>query len=92
MQRRQFNQASVSAIGALVFATYQQAQALSLGNLAGISNQDASTGLKTALEKGALAAVALIGARDECSINTDGWRRKFDFYCRHSIHWQSMGC
>ena len=64
MQRRQFNQASVSAIGALVFATYQQAQALSLGNLAGISNQDASTGLKTALEKGALAAVALLGKPD----------------------------
>ena len=64
MQRRQFNQAGISAIGALMLATYQQAQAVSLGDLAGISNQDASAGLKTALEKGALAAVALLGKTD----------------------------
>ena len=64
MQRRQFNQAGISAIGALVLATYQQAHALSLGDLAGISNKDASAGLKTALEKGALAAVALLGKTD----------------------------
>ena len=61
MQRRQFNQA---AIGALVLATYSQAYAVSLGDLAGISNKDASAGLKTALEKGALAAVALLGQTD----------------------------
>ena len=61
MQRRQFNQA---AIGALVLATYSQARALSLGDLAGISNKDAGAGLKTALEKGALAAVALLGQTD----------------------------
>ena len=64
MQRRQFNQAGISAIGALVLATYQQAHALSLGNLAGISNNDASAALKTALEKSALAAVALLGKTD----------------------------
>ena len=64
MQRRQFNQAGISAIGALVLAAYQQAHALSLGDLAGISNKDASAGLKTALEKGALAAVALLGKTD----------------------------
>ncbi len=64
MQRRQFNRAGISAIGALVLATYQQAHALSLGDLAGISNKDASAGLKTALEKGALAAVALLGKTD----------------------------
>ena len=64
MQRREFNQASISAIGALIAATYQQAHALSLGGLAGISNQDASAGLKTALEKGALVAVALLGRTD----------------------------
>ena len=64
MQRRQFNQASVSAIGALVFATYQQAQALSIGDLSGVSNAEASTGLKAALEKGATAAVALLGRPD----------------------------
>jgi len=64
MQRRLFNQAGVSAIGALVLATYGQAHALSLGDLAGISNKDANAGLKTALEKGALAAVALLGKTD----------------------------
>lgn len=64
MQRRQFNQAGVSALGALVLATYQQAQALSIADLAGISNSDASSGVKTALEKGALAAVAILGKTD----------------------------
>ena len=64
MQRRKFNQAGFSAIGALVLVAYKQAQALSLGDLAGISNKDASAGLKTALEKGALAAVALLGKTD----------------------------
>ena len=64
MQRRQFNQASISAIGVLIGITYQHAQALSLGDLAGVSNNDASAGLKTALEKGALAAVALLGKTD----------------------------
>ena len=64
MQRRHFNQASASALGALILATHQQASALALGDLAGISNADASAGLKTALEKGALAAVALLGKTD----------------------------
>ena len=64
MQRRQFNQAGIGAIGVLVLAAYQQAHAVSLGDLAGISNKDASAGLKTALEKGALAAVALLGKTD----------------------------
>lgn len=64
MQRRQFNEVGISTLGALILATYQQAQALSIGDLAGISNKEASTGLKTALEKGALAAVALLGQTD----------------------------
>ena len=64
MQRRQFNKASISALGALILATYQHAEAVSLGDLAGISNADASNGLKAALEKGALAAVALLGQTD----------------------------
>lgn len=64
MQRRQFNQAGASALGALVLATYQQAHALGLGDLAGISNTDASNGLKTALEKGVIAAVGLLGKTD----------------------------
>ena len=64
MQRRQFNEIGIGTLGALMLATYQQAHALSMGDLAGISNQDASAGLKTALEKGALAAVALLGKTD----------------------------
>ena len=62
MQRRQFNSAAASqALGLLLLATYQQAHALSLGDL---TNADASKGLKTALEKGATAAIALLGKTD----------------------------
>ena len=64
MQRRQFNQASIGTLGALILVTYQQAHALALGDLAGISNTDAASGLKAALEKGAIAAVALLGKTD----------------------------
>ena len=61
MRRRNFNQASASALGLLIWATCRQAQALSLGDL---SNADAGKGLKTALEKGVIAAVALLGRTD----------------------------
>ncbi|WP_309680777.1 DUF4197 domain-containing protein [Polaromonas sp.] len=61
MRRRNFNQAGISALGALIVATYSQAHALALGDL---TNAEASSGLKTALEKGALAAVALLGKPD----------------------------
>lgn len=61
MQRRNFNQAGVGALGLLILATYHHAHAVSLGSL---SNADASNGLKTALEKGVLAAVALLGKTD----------------------------
>ena len=64
MQRRHFHLASAGVFSNLILATYQQAYALSLGDLASISNSDASAGLKTALEKGALAAVALLGKTD----------------------------
>jgi hypothetical protein len=64
MQRRQFNQAGISTFGALILATYQQALAWSPGDLAGISHADANNGLKTALEKGAIAAVSLLGRPD----------------------------
>ena len=64
MQRRQFNQAGVSAFSVLILATYQQAHALALGDLAGISKADAINGLKAALEKGVIAAVALLGKTD----------------------------
>ena len=61
MRRRNFNQVSASALGLLIWATCRQAQALSLGDL---SNADASKGLKAALEKGVVAAVALLGRTD----------------------------
>ena len=64
MQRRKFNQAGASALGVLILATYQQAHALSVGDLAGVTNGEAGSGLKTALEKGAIAAVALLGKPD----------------------------
>ena len=64
MQRRHFTFASTSVFGSLILATYSQAYALSISDLAGISNKDASAGLKTALEKGALAAVGLLGKPD----------------------------
>jgi Protein of unknown function (DUF4197) len=64
MQRRHFTAASTSALGLTVLATYQQAWALSLSDLGGISDSDASKGLKTALERGALSAVGLLGKTD----------------------------
>ena len=64
MQRRLVTQAGASALGALILATYRQAHALSLGDLAGISNQDAGNGVKTALEKSAMAAIAILGKTD----------------------------
>jgi len=61
MQRRQFTQSTSVLIGLMVLAAHEQARALSLSDL---SNQDASQGIKVALEKGALAAVALLGRTD----------------------------
>ena len=61
MDRRQFNSVSVSILATLVSLTHQHALALSLGDL---TNAEASQGLKAALEKGALAAVGLLGQTD----------------------------
>ncbi|WP_372657937.1 DUF4197 domain-containing protein [Hydrogenophaga sp.] len=61
MQRRQFNQSVASATALLIFAAQQQAWALSLGDL---TEGDASSGLKAALQQGALAAVGLLGRPD----------------------------
>ena len=58
MQRRQFNQSLFATASGMVLLAHQQAWALSLGDL---SDRDASAGLKTALEKGALAAIAVLG-------------------------------
>jgi hypothetical protein len=61
MDRRQFNSIPLPLMATLVLWTHQQAHALSVGDL---TNAEASQGLKTALEKGALAAVNLLGQPD----------------------------
>ena len=59
MNRRKFSSMSLAAL--LVCAAVRQAQALTLSDLSGA---EASKGLKTALEKGALAAVSILGTPD----------------------------
>ncbi len=61
MQRRQFHIVATSSLGCLIVAAHRQAWALSLADL---SDRDAVSGIRTALEKGALAAVALLGKTD----------------------------
>ncbi len=61
MDRRQFNLLPLFAFTGLAALAVGQAQALTLDDL---TNADASKGLKAALEKGALSAVGLLGARD----------------------------
>ena len=61
MNRRHFNTLSTGSVAALIALVHLQARALSLGDL---TNAEASQGLKTALEKGALAAVSLLGKTD----------------------------
>jgi hypothetical protein len=56
--RRQFHRQAAAWAALLVGAAHQQAWALSLTDL---TEKDASTGIKAALEKGAQAAVALLG-------------------------------
>jgi len=56
--RRAFHRQAAAWATLLVAAAHQQAWALSLSDL---SNQDASSGIKVALEKGVQAAVALLG-------------------------------
>ncbi len=66
MDRRQFNSVSIPALASLVTLTHRHAQALSLGDL---TNAEASKGLKTALEQGALAAIGLLGKTDGFLLN-----------------------
>jgi hypothetical protein len=61
MYRRQFNSSCVSFLALLGAAAMEQAHALTLADL---SNADATKGLKTALEKGAMSAIGLLGAPD----------------------------
>ena len=61
MDRRYFNRTASVATASLLLMAQDRALALSLGDL---TNAEASQGLKDALEKGALAAVALLGKAD----------------------------
>jgi hypothetical protein len=61
MHRRQFNSVPLLALSVLSALAWDQARALTLDDL---SNADAAKGLKAALEKGALSAVGLLGAKD----------------------------
>jgi len=61
MYRRQFNLLPVIALTGLTALAWGKAHALTLDDL---SNADASKGLKTALKKGALNAIGLLGAKD----------------------------
>ncbi|HEX5806756.1 MAG TPA: DUF4197 domain-containing protein [Macromonas sp.] len=59
--RRRFQQAGLTLGAALWLGAWTRAHALGLDDL---SNADASSGVKAALEKGALAAVGLLGQTD----------------------------
>ena len=61
MDRRQFNSVSVPLLASFIMLAQQQAHALSIADL---SNAEASSGLKAALEKGAIAAVNSLGKSD----------------------------
>jgi hypothetical protein len=61
MDRRQFNSLPLFALAGLTALAVSQAHALTLADL---SSADASKGLKAALEKGALSAIGLLGAKD----------------------------
>ena len=61
MDRREFASVSACSIAALLLFAHARAYALSLSDL---TNTEASQGLKTALEKGALAAVGILGKTD----------------------------
>lgn len=61
MRRRQVTQATLTWASLFSIGALQHANALTLSDL---SNTDATKGLKTALEKGALAAIGILGAHD----------------------------
>lgn len=61
MDRRKFSSFSAITLSGLTLAAWEQAHALTLNDL---TNAEASQGLKTALEQGAVAAVNLLGKTD----------------------------
>lgn len=61
MDRRKFNSAIAAAVGILAVTASGESAAIGLADL---SNADASQGLTSALERGAIAAVGLLGKPD----------------------------
>lgn len=61
MDRRVFTTTTSTLLTSMIVLAHTHAQALSLSDL---TDGEASDGLKTALEKGALAAVSLLGRKD----------------------------
>ena len=61
MDRRHFNSIPVPMLAAVLLLAQRRAYGLSMDNL---SDAEASQGLKVALEKGAIAAVSLLGKTD----------------------------
>ena len=61
MDRRKFSASAAASLALLTIMARQQAHALTLSDL---SNKEASQGSKTALERGALAAVGQLGKAD----------------------------
>ncbi len=61
MDRRHFNTVTSAMLASVIMLAHARAAALTLGDL---TDGEASDGLKTALEKGALAAVSLLGRQD----------------------------
>ena len=85
MYRRQFN--TTGLIGAVsLMAYFRAAQALSLADLSGA---DASSGLKLALEKSAIAAVSQLGALDGFMGN-DKLRIGLPGYLNEAAKWLKM--
>ena len=64
MDRRKFNSAFTSALGGLAMTPLLPSTAAHALGLGDVSGTDASQGVKVALEKGALAAVGLLGKTD----------------------------
>jgi hypothetical protein len=85
MHRRQFHVTSLLAAASLL-AHYRVAQAFSVADLSGA---DASSGLKLALEKGATAAIGLLGAQDGFMGN-DKVRIALPGYLNEAAKWLKM--
>ena len=84
MKRRQFNAAAITAVS--LMAQIRVAQALSLAELTG---NDAASGLKLALEKGATAAVSMLGVTDGFMGN-DRVRIALPGYLNEASKWMKM--